>query len=98
MPPRPPHAYGPIVLSAIILIAFAAVVLFVVTTAIPTANSQIANILVGTLATLACQVCTYWMGASASGARKDLQLADAQAALATSVPTSALPSLAPPAS
>ncbi len=90
-----PRNYGAVILSAIILLAFAGTVAIVLTRVIPTENAQIANILLGTLATLACQVSAYWLGSSASGARKDLQLADAQAALATSVPQSALPSITP---
>ena len=81
-------------MSVIILIAFAVTAVFVVMRQIPTDNMQIATIVLGGLVAMAGQVNAYWLGTSASSARKDVQLADAQAALATSVPASALPAMA----
>lgn len=90
---RSPLALGAPMLSGIILVAFATMLAIVLPRQVSEASSQLANILLGTLAAMATQVANYWLGSSSGSASKNGMLADAQAALASSTP--ALPVFAP---
>jgi len=87
---KSPLAWGSPALSAIILISFGVMLYLVVTsTGISEKTMPMANVLLGTLAAMATQVANYWLGSSHGSAAKDAVLADAQQALASSVPMSA---------
>jgi high-affinity Fe2+/Pb2+ permease len=89
------HA-GHIAVSAVVLMAFSAATAALLTHTVPAENGTLANVLLGTLSAMAVAVVNFWLGSSASSARKDVQLSAAQDALATSVPTSALGSVQKP--
>lgn len=77
---------GHVAISAVVLAAFGASIYALLTHAVPSENSALANVLLGTLAALSVAVVNFWLGSSASSARKDQTIADASAALATSTP------------
>lgn len=70
-------AWAAPVLSAIILIAFGAMVYLVVVTP-EGGNSQVAQILLGALASMAVQVTNFWLGSSRSSQEKTVLLTGAQ--------------------
>jgi hypothetical protein len=81
--------YGSMALSGVILVGFAVMLFVVLNPANPAATqSPLANVLLGTLAAMATQVANYWLGSSSGSVVKSSALAEAQAALANSVPAS----------
>ena len=76
-------AYGAVLVSAIVLLAFGGVMYLTLTRSIPPGSESVLNVLLGTLATMAVSVVSYWVGSSAGSARKD-------DALANSVPVQAM--------
>ena len=69
-------AWGAPIVSAIVLIAFAAAVWLVLTRTLPQGSQEIALYTVGSLQTLAAAVVAYWVGSSAGSARKDQVLGE----------------------
>lgn len=63
--------YGAPVVSAIVLITFAAVMTIALTRSMPSGSQTILNVLLGSLAAMATSVVSYWVGSSAGSARKD---------------------------
>ena len=89
-----PHAaVGAVVVSVVVVLAFAITVGVVLTHAVPEGNAAVANVVLGTLAAMATQTVHYWLGSSAGSARKTEDLRAAQDALASSTPG---PGAAPP--
>lgn len=77
-------AYGAPIVSGIILLAFATLAIMVLLREVPEGNRDIANIMLGTLGTMAAHVVGYWVGSSSESRVKT-------ALLAQSVPASLLP-------
>ena len=77
---------GRLVISAVVLAGFGMTVFALLTRAVPAENASLANVLLGTMSAMAVAVVNYWLGSSASSARKDQVIAAAQAALANSTP------------
>ena len=71
-------AWGAPILSGIILLAFGVMLSIVLFRDIPQSSQAIANVLLGTLATMAVQVANYWLGSSAGSAAKTRSLDDAR--------------------
>jgi hypothetical protein len=82
-------AYGGVVVSVVIVLAFGATTYAVLTDHLGSSNG-FGSVLVGTLAAMATQVANYWLGSSQGSASKNAMLASAQSNLATSVPSSIL--------
>lgn len=70
-------AWAPVLISAIVLIAFAAVCGLVLFRAVPAGSEQVATMLLGTLATMAGSAVAYWLGSSAGSDKKTDLLAKA---------------------
>jgi hypothetical protein len=85
-----PMAWGAPVVSVVILLSFGVMLWLVVARPASAAaiNSELANVLLGTLAALATQVANYWLGSSMGSLRHAEELRHTRAALATSVPAS----------
>ncbi|UXQ89161.1 hypothetical protein [Synechococcus phage MinM1] len=66
-----PIAWGAPVVSAIVLLAFAAALYAVVAQEIPEGSRELALLLLGGLLGMAQAVVAYWVGSSAGSARKD---------------------------
>jgi hypothetical protein len=64
-------AWGAPIVSAVVLIAFAAAAWLVLTRALPAGSQDVALYTMGSLQTLAAAVVAYWVGSSAGSARKD---------------------------
>ena len=64
-------AWAAPIVTAIVLVSFGAMLTLVLTAAIPEANKEIANIMLGTLGGMASTAVAYWLGSSAGSARKD---------------------------
>jgi hypothetical protein len=79
-------AYGSMVVSIVIVVAFGWTTYAVLTNHLSASDGQFGSILVGTLAAMATQVANYWLGSSLGSANKNALLANAQNNLATSVP------------
>jgi membrane protein DedA with SNARE-associated domain len=79
-------AYGGVVVSVVIVAAFGATTLAVMTGHMSATDGQTGDILVGTLAAMASQVANYWLGSSQGSNAKNALLASAQNSLASSVP------------
>ena len=62
--------YGPVIVSTLVLAAFATVVVLALFRPIPTGSEALLNILLGNLATMAAGVVGYWVGSSAGSAQK----------------------------
>lgn len=62
---------GAVVVSILVVGGFLAVVMALFIKAIPASSENIANILLGTLATMAGTVVNYWLGSSSGSAVKD---------------------------
>ena len=77
-------AWGAPVVSFIVLATFGIVMGMALTVSVPEQSTAIVNVLLGSLATMATSVVSYWVGSSAGSARKDEHIAR----LATSVPAS----------
>jgi len=90
-----PLAYGSMILSGFILIAFSIMLYVVLTSQMPQDNAALANVLLGTLAAMATQVANYWLGSSSGSAAKNSALAGAHNALANSVPADLARSVGP---
>ena len=95
MPPRAVSVIGSVVVSVLILLTFGSVLLVVTTQAVPPANAQIVNVMCGFLGAMASAVVGFWVGSTNGSQRKDQVIAEAQVALANSMPippnTEALP-------
>ncbi|HEY4045130.1 MAG TPA: hypothetical protein VGM32_25245 [Rhodopila sp.] len=79
-------AYGSMVVSVVIVLAFGWTTYSVLTNHLSTADGQFGSVLVGTLAAMATQVANYWLGSSIGSSTKNALLANAQDNLAASVP------------
>jgi hypothetical protein len=79
-------AYGSMVVSVVIVMAFGWTTYAVLTSHLSVTDGQFGSILVGTLAAMATQVANYWLGSSLGSVTKNALLANAQNNLATSVP------------
>ena len=67
--------YGAPIVSAIVLLTFAAVMSLALIRTMPNGSQTILNMLLGSLAAMATSVVSYWVGSSAGSARKDEHLA-----------------------
>jgi hypothetical protein len=81
-------AYGSMVVSVVIVLAFGWTTYSVLTSHLSASDGQFGSILVGTLAAMATQVANYWLGSSVGSSAKNALLANAQNNLASSVPSS----------
>jgi hypothetical protein len=79
-------AYGSMVVSIVIVVAFGWTTYAVLTHHLSSADGQFGSVLVGTLAAMATQVANYWLGSSLGSSTKNALLANAQNSLATSLP------------
>ena len=79
-------AYGSMVVSVVIVVAFGWTTYAVLTHHLSAADGQFGSVLVGTLAAMATQVANYWLGSSLGSSTKNALLANAQNSLATSLP------------
>jgi hypothetical protein len=79
-------AWGAPIVSGIVLGGFAAMLHTVLTQSLPAGAEQMANLLLGTLATMAVTVVGYWCGSSAGSRAKDTTIAEAAQSLARSAP------------
>jgi hypothetical protein len=82
-------AYGSVVVSVVIVVAFGATTWTVLSGHVTGQEAGFGLTLVGTLAAMATQVANYWLGSSSGSRGKDLALANSMpmpAALAQSVP------------
>jgi len=79
-------AYGGVVVSVVIVLAFGWTTYAVLTNHLSTSDGQFGSVLVGTLAAMATQVANYWLGSSLGSSTKNALLANAQNNLADSVP------------
>jgi hypothetical protein len=77
---KSPLAWAPPVLSAFIIIAFC-VNLYVVLV-VGVKDTNLGNVLLGTLTAMATQVANYWLGSSLGSTRKDAVIQNTQAQLA----------------
>lgn len=66
-----PIAYGSVVVSVLVLIAFGATVWSALYNPVPEGSKELLLMLLGNLATMAAAVVAYWVGSSAGSARKD---------------------------
>jgi len=57
-------------ISAMVLAAFAGVLVLVLIVGIPPGVAEVANVALGTLGTMAASVVNYWLGSSRGSARK----------------------------
>lgn len=89
-------AWSPVLLSGIVLLAFAAMIYIVLTRSIPDGSGPLANVLLGTLAAMAAQVGNYWLGSSAGSAAKDVQVQQMAKDARESVPAELAHRLLPP--
>jgi hypothetical protein len=64
-----PIAYGAVIVSTLVLLAYAGVVTLAVLRPIPTGSEELLSILLGSLSTMAGAVVAYWVGSSAGSAR-----------------------------
>jgi hypothetical protein len=85
-------AYGSMVVSVVIVLAFGWTTYSVLTNHLSTADGQFGSVLVGTLAAMATQVANYWLGSSMGSSTKNALLANAQNTLASSVPSTLMKS------
>lgn len=67
-------AWGPVVVSGLVLAGFGIVVVLALFRPIPPGSEALLNILLGNLAAMAMGVVGYWVGSSAGSARKDEML------------------------
>src|ERR1700743_1485985 len=81
-------AYGSMVVSVVIVLAFGWTTWSVLTNHLSTSDGQFGSVLGGTLAAMATQVANYWLGSSLGSSTKNALLANAQNNLANSVPSS----------
>lgn len=65
-----PTAWGPIIISTIATLAFASVVLLLITRP-PSGTSEVLTLLIGALSGGYLQTLNYWFGSSAGSKRKD---------------------------
>ena len=63
--------YGGVVVSLAVVIGFLGLVGIMFFVTIPTGSEPLANVLIGTLASMATCVVNYWLGSSAGSAAKD---------------------------
>jgi hypothetical protein len=83
-------AYGSMVVSVVIVVAFGWTTYAVLTNHLSASDGQFGSVLVGTLAAMATQVANYWLGSSLGSSTKNALLANAQNNLAASVPSQLL--------
>lgn len=62
--------WAPVIISAVVLVTFGAVMWCALTRALPAGSETILNMLLGTLAAMATSVVAYWVGSSAGSAQK----------------------------
>jgi hypothetical protein len=85
-------AYGSMVVSVVIVVAFGWTTYSVLTNHLSMSDGQFGSVLVGTLAAMATQVANYWLGSSLGSSTKNALLANAQNNLAASVPSALMKS------
>jgi hypothetical protein len=92
-----PLAFGAPVLSGIILVAFATMLLVLLTgqNSLNPNMLSLVNIMLGTLAAMATQVANYWLGSSSGSTAKNTMLANAQHALWLSTPPASIIAASP---
>lgn len=73
-------------ISVVVLALFGFALWAVVFKAIPGANSDVAKMIVGSLATMAAGVVYYWTGSTISGGHKDATIAEQSKMLAAAQP------------
>ncbi len=83
---RSPIAWGAPVVSTLVLATFGTMLAIVLSRSIPAGSESLANVMLGTLASMATATVSYWVGSSAGSARKSVDLARAQDQLAASTP------------
>lgn len=69
-----PIAWGAPIVSTVVLVAFAVALWAVLKEEIPAGSRDIANIMLGTLGSMAVAVVSYWVGSSSGSAAKDNML------------------------
>jgi hypothetical protein len=62
--------WAPVVVSIVVLATFGTVMFLAITRALPAGSETILNMLLGTLAAMAANVVSYWVGSSAGSAQK----------------------------
>lgn len=73
--PAPPGVpRGVLVVSILVLLAFAGAVGYVLVRGVPAQSEALLNVLLGALGAMASSVVSYWVGSSAGSARKDERL------------------------
>ena len=84
-------AWGSPVVSVIVLLAFGTLTGIITFHAVPEGSQQIANIMLGSLGTMAANVVGYWVGSSVGSARKTDLLAKSVPATLLPVPAAIVP-------
>lgn len=83
--------WGIVVISIVVLVVYGAMLGCLLTFTIPPSALALANIMLGSLSTMATAVVQYWVGSSSSSRSKDSMLAEATQALAVSAPVAVVP-------
>lgn len=79
-------AWAAPVVSVTVLLTFGAMIAMLFIRPIPPGSEALANVMLGSLATMASGVVAYWIGSSAGSKQKDDTIQQGQAALANSTP------------
>jgi hypothetical protein len=77
-----PVQWAPVVISVVVLATFGAVVGALLLRAVPAGSEALINVLLGTLATMAVSVVSFWVGSSSDSRVKTHYMAQASAAAA----------------
>lgn len=77
-----PVQWAPVVISVVVLGTFAAVLYVILTSTVPAGSAGLVNVLLGTLATMAVSVVSFWVGSSSDSRVKTHYMAQANAAAA----------------
>jgi hypothetical protein len=71
---RSPIAWGPVVVSVIVLVGFAAMLWLIIREEVPANQRDLVTLLLGTLAGMASSVVAYWVGSSSGSMQKNAAL------------------------
>jgi hypothetical protein len=77
-----PVQWAPVVISVVVLVTFGVVVGALLLRAVPAGSEALINVLLGTLATMAVSVVSFWVGSSSDSRVKTHYMAQASAAAA----------------